>query len=51
MDTNKCPICGRMYSGYPSLSRKDNKTKICPDCGTAEALESLINFIAYRGKK
>ena len=51
MSTNKCPSCGRMYSGYPALSRKDNKTEICPDCGTAEAFEDLINFIAYRGKK
>ena len=51
MDTKKCPNCGRMYSGYPALSRKDNKTEICPDCGIAEALESLISFIAYRGKK
>lgn len=51
MDTKKCPNCGRVYSGYPALSRKDNKTEICPDCGIAEALESLISFIAYRGKK
>lgn len=44
MDTKKCPNCGRVYSGYPALSRKDNKTEICPDCGTAEAFEDLINF-------
>ena len=36
-----CPICGRPYSGVPALSRTDNKTKICPDCGTRQALESL----------
>ena len=34
-----CPICG--YSGVPALSRTDNKTKICPDCGTRQALESI----------
>lgn len=51
MDTKKCPNCGRAYSGYSALSRKDNKTEICPDCGTVEAFEDLINFIAYRGKK
>lgn len=44
MDTKKCPNCGRVYSGYPALSRKDNKTEICSACGIAEALESLINF-------
>ena len=36
-----CPICGRPYSGVPALSRTDNKTKICPDCGTSQALESI----------
>jgi hypothetical protein len=36
-----CPICGRPYSGVPALSRTDNKTKICPDCGTRQVLESI----------
>ena len=36
-----CPICGSSYSGKPALSRKDNRTRICPDCGTREALESI----------
>ena len=36
-----CPFCGQTYSGVPALSRKDNETQICPDCGTREALESL----------
>ena len=36
-----CPICGRPYSGVPALYRTDNKTKICPDCGTRQALESI----------
>ena len=30
-----------MYCEPPALSRKDNKTEICPDCGTLEALESI----------
>ena len=34
-----CPICGKKYDSYPALSRKDNCTKICPDCGTREAVE------------
>ena len=51
MNTKKCPNCGKVYSGYPALSRKDNKTEICPDCGTAEALESLINFLLKGVKK
>lgn len=36
-----CPKCGKEYTGVPALSRKDNTTLICPDCGTREALESI----------
>lgn len=36
-----CPLCGRDYVGHPALSRKDNKTLICPECGQREALESI----------
>jgi len=36
-----CPKCGKLYSGAPALSRADNETLICPDCGTREALESI----------
>ncbi len=35
-----CPLCGKTYTGHPALSRKDNATPICPDCGTLEALEA-----------
>ena len=37
----KCPYCVTEYQGHPAISRKDNKTLICPDCGTREALESI----------
>ena len=36
-----CPRCGRTYTERPALSRTDNETLICPDCGTREALESM----------
>ena len=36
-----CPKCGRTYTERPALSRSDNETLICPDCGTREALESM----------
>jgi len=36
-----CSLCGREYNNCPSLSRTDNKTLICPDCGTREALSSI----------
>lgn len=38
-----CPRCHKEYSSYPAISRKDNKTKICPDCGTQEAMFDFIN--------
>lgn len=33
-----CNRCGKEYTGHPALSRKDNKTKICPECGLKEAI-------------
>ena len=36
-----CPLCGRTYHGVPALSRIDNETLICPDCGTRQALQSI----------
>lgn len=36
-----CPKCGQAYTAYPALSREDNETLICPDCGTREALSGL----------
>ena len=36
-----CPLCGKTYHGTPALSRTDNKTLICPDCGTRQALQSI----------
>lgn len=39
--TGICPKCGRPITGHPALSRTDNTTLICADCGTREALESL----------
>ena len=39
--TAVCPLCGRLYHGHPALSRTDNETLICPDCGTRQALQSI----------
>lgn len=36
-----CPLCGQEFKGVPALSRVDNETLICPDCGTRQALESI----------
>lgn len=36
-----CHNCGRFYREYPAISRRDNATEICPECGIREALESI----------
>lgn len=36
---HKCP---KYYAGYPALLRRDNKTKICPEYGIKEALETCL---------
>ena len=36
-----CPKCGMGYRGRSAISRADNVTEICPECGTREALESI----------
>lgn len=38
-----CPICNREYIGMPALSRSDNRTLICPDCGTVQALDAALS--------
>lgn len=44
-----CPKCGKKYTDYPAISRRDNKTEICSDCGLAEALEDMakLGFVPY----
>jgi len=34
-----CPVCKGISKEYPALSRRDNKTYICSQCGTNEAME------------
>lgn len=36
-----CPKCGKVYYDAPALSREDNKTLICPDCGIRESLSAF----------
>lgn len=36
-----CPICNKAYSGIPAISRTDNMTLVCHDCGTRQSLESI----------
>lgn len=36
-----CPRCGESYIDYPALSRVDNETDICPECGVLEAMTPI----------
>jgi predicted RNA-binding Zn-ribbon protein involved in translation (DUF1610 family) len=45
-----CPRCQGDLTKRSALSRRDNKTCICNDCGTAEALEERYHS-AYRGAR
>ncbi|MCH5185628.1 MAG: hypothetical protein J1F64_05820 [Oscillospiraceae bacterium] len=39
--TAVCPKCGKTYTGRPAISREDNETPICTDCGTRDALAHI----------
>lgn len=45
-----CPICKTEFIGIGAISRKDNKTEICSECGTKEALENYINYMKNENK-
>ena len=44
MESRICPICKKTYTDYPALSRRDNKTEICPECGMREALGQYLKY-------
>lgn len=37
-----CPKCGQAYDAHPAISRDDNETKICPNCGALEAFDAFM---------
>ncbi len=39
MFANDCPRCTHPMSRYPALSRTDDKTSVCSNCGMEEAIE------------
>ena len=45
MEKKICPECRKEYNSRPALSRKDNKTMICPKCGTKEALDTVRELL------
>ena len=41
-DVWTCPHCKEEVNDFPAISRRDNKTEICSDCGTKEALNDYF---------
>ena len=40
-----CPSCwAEMKRPFVSLSRRDNETLVCPECGILEAIEDYNNW-------
>lgn len=40
-----CPKCGRKFEWLLAVSRDGSRKKICDECGTMEALDSLPSGI------
>lgn len=50
-DLIKCPTCGKDIVGFPALSRRDNKTHICSDCGVDEAMADYFGAQKHEGSQ
>ena len=48
MEEKTCPICGSKKMKYPALSRYDNKTDVCSDCGVVEAFNTPIILVCRK---
>tara|TARA_R100000808_G_C2088403_1_gene109701 strand:+ start:558 stop:782 length:225 start_codon:yes stop_codon:yes gene_type:complete len=39
-----CPRCGIKTTDFPAISRADNETEVCSQCGTEEALIQTLGM-------
>jgi len=37
----QCPKCGKRFTEYPAISRRNNTTEICSQCGRLEAIADM----------
>jgi len=47
----QCPRCDGPADNSCTLSRKDNATELCNDCGNKEAFEDMNIMPPYTGKQ
>lgn len=40
LEIQRCPKCHKEFTEHPAISREDNETEICPECGVREAVEA-----------
>lgn len=40
LELQRCPKCKKEFTEHPALSREDDETEICPECGVREAIEA-----------
>ena len=40
MEIQRCPKCKKEFTDHPAISREDNETEICPECGATEAMQA-----------
>lgn len=45
IEVQNCPKCHKDFVDIPALSREDNETEICPECGVREAVEAFAKAI------
>lgn len=48
LEIQRCPKCKKEFTEHPALSREDNETEICPQCGVREAVEA---YTRHRKKR
>ena len=44
LEIQRCPKCKKEFTEYPALSREDNETEICPECGVREAIDAIFRI-------
>lgn len=47
----RCPKCGLQKTRLLALSRVDNKTMICDECGTLEAMQAFTEYTKKKEEK
>ena len=43
-ESRDCPLCKNEITTWPAISRIDNETDICSDCGLTESLEQWKQY-------